>query len=166
MRSAWTFHDLDDPASSSSPLRVSLTADLKHILNLEKVAGLADKEILATMNPSPLKMPQNQFKSFKFKHPAYDALTMEAQARIDEIQGKDRVWYAGAWMGHGSHEDGFTRGIQAAKLLCAQLGRQFSPFPLRDWTKPVEQQLRDRLLRNAWGSVLGLIIRILALFVQ
>jgi predicted NAD/FAD-binding protein len=166
MRSAWTFHDLGDPASSSSPLRVSLTADLKHILNLEKVAGLADTEVLATMNPSPLKMPQNQFKCFKFKHPAYDALTMEAQARIGEIQGNDRVWYSGAWMGHGFHEDGFTRGIQAAEQLCARLGRQFSRFPLRDWTEQAGQQPRDRLLLNAWGSVLGLIIRILAVFAQ
>ncbi|KAL4860679.1 hypothetical protein BDV12DRAFT_204797 [Aspergillus spectabilis] len=85
-----------------------LTAE-KHILNLEKVAGLADKEVLATMNPSPLKMPRNQFKSFKFKHPAYDALTLEAQARFDKIQGHDRVWYAGAWMGHGFHPIPSTR---------------------------------------------------------
>jgi hypothetical protein len=67
MRSAWTSHDLGDlgdPASSLSPPRVSLIADFKHILNLENVAGLTDKEVFATMNPSPLKMPQNQFKFF------------------------------------------------------------------------------------------------------
>ena len=36
---------------------------------------------------------------------------------IKRIQGKDRLWFAGAWMGRGFHEDGLKSGLSAALSL-------------------------------------------------
>ena len=36
---------------------------------------------------------------------------------MDEIQGNGGVWYAGAWLGYGFHEDGLVAGLRVAKAL-------------------------------------------------
>ena len=34
---------------------------------------------------------------------------------MDEIQGKDNIYYAGAWLGYGFHEDGLSSAIEILK---------------------------------------------------
>ena len=36
---------------------------------------------------------------------------------IKRLQGQDGLWFAGAWMGHGFHEDGLKSGLAAALAL-------------------------------------------------
>ena len=33
------------------------------------------------------------------------------------VQGRGGVWYAGAWLGYGFHEDGLTAGLRVAHAL-------------------------------------------------
>ena len=40
-----------------------------------------------------------------------------AQEDLEEIQGKRGIWYAGAWMGYGFHEDGFASGMRVGLRL-------------------------------------------------
>ena len=54
---------------------------------------------------------------FHYAHPIFDARAVRAQAQIPFIQGRNRTWFAGAWMGHGFHEDGYSAGVRAAKSL-------------------------------------------------
>ena len=39
------------------------------------------------------------------------------RARMGEIQGHGGVWYAGAWLGHGFHEDGLRSAVAVARAL-------------------------------------------------
>jgi len=42
-----------------------------------------------------------------------------AQRRLPGIQGRDRVWFAGAWTGYGFHEDGLKSGLAVAAAIDA-----------------------------------------------
>jgi predicted NAD/FAD-binding protein len=50
-----------------------------------------------------------------YTHPLFDIETVGAQKEINKIQGKNGVWFAGAWLGNGFHEDGFESAINISK---------------------------------------------------
>ncbi|MFM2402155.1 MAG: hypothetical protein RL223_35 [Pseudomonadota bacterium] len=52
---------------------------------------------------------------FDYAHPVFDAAAIAAQRRLPQIQGRDRIWFAGAWTGYGFHEDGLRSGLEAAE---------------------------------------------------
>ena len=52
-----------------------------------------------------------------YHHPLFTAQTVAAQARRPEIQGTDRIWFAGAYWGYGFHEDGARSGVEVARSL-------------------------------------------------
>ena len=56
---------------------------------------------------------------------------MAAQARLPDIQGRSRIWFAGAWTGYGFHEDGLRSGIAVADALRARWAAETLAAPLR-----------------------------------
>lgn len=34
-----------------------------------------------------------------------------------QIQGVDGLWFAGAWLGYGFHEDGLRTGLQVRRIV-------------------------------------------------
>ena len=46
---------------------------------------------------------------------------LNAQKQLHRIQGRDRVWFAGAWTGYGFHEDGARSGVEVARALGASV---------------------------------------------
>lgn len=146
--SAWDFHDL----GASDQTRVSLTADLKRIMCLDT---LEDEHVLATLNPSPEKYPQGNSTPFYFRHPAYDQSTIPAQSRLDDIQGTRGIWYAGAWMGYGFHEDGYTKGVDAARRLCEDLGHPVAAYKGQDWlsSEKLETSIRRYIVRAMMNAI-------------
>ena len=36
---------------------------------------------------------------------------------VDGVQGQGGIWFAGAWLGHGFHEDGLRAGLRVAEAL-------------------------------------------------
>jgi predicted NAD/FAD-binding protein len=40
---------------------------------------------------------------------------LRAQALLPSIQGRDRLWFCGAWCGYGFHEDGIASAIAVAR---------------------------------------------------
>ena len=56
---------------------------------------------------------------FAFRHPIFDARAIAAQAEIGAIQGRDRLWFCGAWQSYGFHEDGCAAGLSVAAMLGA-----------------------------------------------
>lgn len=73
------------------------------------------KNFFVTLNPTV--QPTNIHNEHIFSHPVFDAKAIEAQKRLEEIQGKDRIWFCGAWQKYGFHEDGISSAIKLAELF-------------------------------------------------
>jgi predicted NAD/FAD-binding protein len=78
------------------------------------------RDLFVTLNPHVEPDPKLVFAEFAYDHPLYDAAAFAAQGAMDAIQGRGGVWYAGAWLGYGFHEDALRSGLRAARALGAQ----------------------------------------------
>ncbi|RPE72090.1 putative NAD/FAD-binding protein [Pacificibacter maritimus] len=50
-------------------------------------------------------------------HPVFDNAALIAQHTIDDINGQNRTWYAGAYLRNGFHEDGFQSAVNVAEKM-------------------------------------------------
>ncbi len=78
-----------------------------------------EKPLFVSLNPPFEPDPKLTFGQFICEHPQYDAAAFAAQRRLEEIQGKRRTWFCGAWTGYGFHEDGMRSGLAVAEALGA-----------------------------------------------
>jgi predicted NAD/FAD-binding protein len=64
--------------------------------------------VIVTLNPPFEPAPDKMLGEFEYAHPLLDSHAHAAQAGIAALQGERNTWYAGAWLGHGFHEDGLA----------------------------------------------------------
>ena len=81
--------------------------------------------LFVSLNPDQPPDPSLTFETFDCEHPQFDTAALAAQRRIGRIQGRGGVWYAGAWLGHGFHEDGLTAGLRVATALGGEIPWSF-----------------------------------------
>ena len=92
--------------------RVSMT----YYMNLLQSLSLK-KSVFVTLN-EPEKIDQDKILVRKeYEHPFYDQAMLHSQKRCDEISGKNRTHYAGAYWGNGFHEDGVKSGLRVYKEI-------------------------------------------------
>lgn len=75
--------------------------------------------VLVSLNPV---RPIGQGKiigEYDYAHPVFDLNAVAAQTHLPAVQGKNKRYFAGAWMGYGFHEDGLKAGLAAAAQLLA-----------------------------------------------
>ena len=70
-----------------------------------------------TLNPVTMPDKKLVHAEFHYRHPVFDDKAIAAQPRLGEIQGKNGLFFAGAWTGFGFHEDGLKSAIAVAKTL-------------------------------------------------
>jgi predicted NAD/FAD-binding protein len=116
-RSAWSaWNAISTAAVSEQP--ISVTYWMNQLQNLEE-----RHDVFITLNPST--DPVEIIDDIWYAHPQFNPDTDRAQKHLPEIQGRDGVWFCGAWTGYGFHEDGLQSGLTVA----AALG---SPAPWHD----------------------------------
>ena len=76
-----------------------------------------DKPLFVTLNPDTPPAESKTFASFEFDHPQFDLAAQAAVADLKASNGQDGLWFAGAWMGAGFHEDGLQSGLEVALSL-------------------------------------------------
>jgi predicted NAD/FAD-binding protein len=76
-------------------------------------------DVFVSLNPLREPDPGLLHAEFAYAHPVFDHAAVAAQGRMGEIQGRGGVWHAGAWLGHGFHEDGLRSGVAVARALGA-----------------------------------------------
>lgn len=109
---------------------------------LQSLPGRCD--YFLSLNPLSEPAPVSVIYETRYAHPVFTQEAMRAQARLHEIQGKDRIWFCGAWSGYGFHEDGLRSAVQAVESMgYAVPWRSAPPATTVDVTVP------------AWGRVLA-----------
>ena len=73
--------------------------------------------VFVSLNPLVEPDPARVLAEFDYAHPVFDAGAIAAQQRLPQVQGTNRVWFAGAWTGYGFHEDGLKSGLAVAESL-------------------------------------------------
>jgi predicted NAD/FAD-binding protein len=76
-----------------------------------------DRPLFVSLNPPRAPDPALTFGAYDYDHPQFDTAALAAQRRFGRIQGRGGLWYAGAWLGYGFHEDGLTAGLRVARAL-------------------------------------------------
>ncbi|MGE0499968.1 MAG: NAD(P)/FAD-dependent oxidoreductase [Rhizobiaceae bacterium] len=89
------------------------------------------RPLFVSLNPTVEPRDDLVFGEWTFDHPQFDTRALAAQARLDDLQGSRNTWYAGAWTGHGFHEDGLRSGLSAAEAIGATVPWRRPP-PLAD----------------------------------
>ena len=77
------------------------------------------QDVIVSLNPVHEIDPAKVIGAYDYAHPVFDLAAIQAQERMPQLQGQQRTWFAGAWMGYGFHEDGFKAGRAAAQGLLA-----------------------------------------------
>jgi predicted NAD/FAD-binding protein len=77
------------------------------------------QDVLVSLNPVRDIDPAHVLGAYDYAHPVFDLAAIQAQAHMPQLQGQQRTWFAGAWMGYGFHEDGFKAGRAAAQSWLA-----------------------------------------------
>lgn len=118
---SWNYLAADDP-TGARPVAVSYLINRLQPLPVER-------PVVVTLNPAIEPVAHSVIDEYEYSHPLTDARAVAARRAIASLQGTRRTWYAGAWLGHGFHEDGIAsahavadsiaRHTQSARVLAA-----------------------------------------------
>lgn len=75
------------------------------------------RPVFVTLNPVREPDPAKTFGVYEFDHPMYDTASAAARRSLQRMQGRDGLFFAGAWLGDGFHEAGLRTGLEAAFAL-------------------------------------------------
>lgn len=115
-RRAWAAWNFFSPRRDLTDEPVSLS----YLIN--KLQPLPFKRpVVVTMNPQAEARfapdPRTVMDEFDYHHPVFLEGSDEAKRRVDDLQGRRRTWFAGAWTRYGFHEDGLMSAINVARRL-------------------------------------------------
>lgn len=81
----------------------------------------SSRPVFVTLNPVHEPAANKTFGVYEFDHPMYDGPSAAARRSVQRIQGRDGLFFAGAWLGDGFHEAGLRTGLEAAFALGGQV---------------------------------------------
>lgn len=93
----------------------TVTYLMNHLQSLD-----APEPFCVTLNCTDRIDPAKIIARMRYEHPIYTHASVAAQKRRREINGVDRIWYAGAWWAFGFHEDGMRSAVDVARGLGVQ----------------------------------------------
>ncbi len=127
-RKAWAAWNYLAPraATDRSPVGVSYW--------LNRLQPLPFKRpVIVTLNPPRDPDPASVIALFDYEHPVFDLAAIRAQQRLPGIQGRDGLWFCGAWCGYGFHEDGLKSALAVVNAMGVrapwQSGTEAGPPP-------------------------------------
>ena len=92
--------------------RAVLTYDMNILQGLQ-----SDTTFCVTLNATESIAADKIIETFNYSHPVFSLDSVAAAARINEFNGLNRTWFAGAYLGNGFHEDGVVSGRRVADAI-------------------------------------------------
>ena len=114
-RAAWASWNYHIPKAEKG--RVALTYNMNILQSLSAV-----EPFCVTLNMPEQIRPDHMIKRIVYHHPIYDPHSLSARRKQDEISGKNRTYFCGAYWGYGFHED----GVNSALAVCKHFGKTLS----------------------------------------
>jgi predicted NAD/FAD-binding protein len=108
---SWNYHLLPEPTGMTT-----VTYHMNRLQALE-----ADREFCVTLNRSDAIDPAKILRTISYAHPVFTSKGALAQARHEEISGRNRTHYCGAYWRWGFHEDGVVSALRVAERFGARL---------------------------------------------
>jgi len=108
---SWNYH-LPQGAQSRS----TVTYHMNRLQTLQTT-----QDYLVTLNMTEAIDEAKIIAKVRYAHPVYSGEGVRAQARYQEVAGRHRTHFAGAYWGWGFHEDGVVSGLRVAAALGGQL---------------------------------------------
>jgi predicted NAD/FAD-binding protein len=108
---SWNYHLLPEPKG--------MTTVTYHMNRLQSLR--AEREFCVTLNHSEMIEPSRIIRRISYAHPVYTAAGIKAQARVAEIDGRNRTYFSGAYWGSGFHEDGVVSALRVGEHFGARL---------------------------------------------
>jgi uncharacterized protein len=93
---------------------------LHYLLNMLQPLPFA-QPVVVSLNPVREIARKHIMGEFNYAHPVFDGAAIRAQKSVPLLQGRQNTFFCGAWTGYGFHEDGLKSGLEAARLLLAQI---------------------------------------------
>ncbi len=108
---SWNYHLLPEPKSVAT-----VTYHMNRLQSLR-----AEHELCVTLNRSEEIDPNLVIKKISYAHPVYTEDGVKAQARVGEIDGRNRTHFCGAYWGWGFHEDGVVSALRVGERFGTRL---------------------------------------------
>ncbi|MGB0093343.1 MAG: FAD-dependent oxidoreductase [Solirubrobacteraceae bacterium] len=108
---SWNYHLLPEPKPAST-----VTYHMNRLQSLR-----AEREFCVTLNHSERIDPARVIRRISYAHPVYTEAGVRAQARVGEIDGRNRTHFCGAYWGWGFHEDGVVSALRVGERFGARL---------------------------------------------
>ena len=104
--SSWNYISSKREEKSSVTYWMNLLQKINNSLN-----------VFVSLNPYITPIKSLTYKKIIYEHPIFNTQTNEAQKKMTELQGKNNIFYAGAWLRYGFHEDGIMSAVNISSLL-------------------------------------------------
>jgi predicted NAD/FAD-binding protein len=108
---SWNYHLLPEPKGAPT-----VTYHMNRLQSLD-----AEQQFCVTLNHRERIDPERIIRTIAYAHPVYTDAGVKAQARVGEIDGRNRTHFCGAYWGWGFHEDGVVSALRVGERFGAGL---------------------------------------------
>jgi len=116
--SAWNY--AAGPATQgNTPVAVSYLINMLQPLPVQT-------PVIVSLNPFRAPAADKVIAELDYAHPVFDQAAITAQGMLPAIQGRDRIWFCGAWGRYGFHEDGLRSALAVVRGMGGLIPWQFS----------------------------------------
>jgi uncharacterized protein len=115
-RNCWQSWNYISESESYGEPRVCLSYWMNRLQSIQ-----SSQPLIVSLNPEKRPSPDLVYDVWHTEHPIFDQAAIDAQVMVKNIQGKNRIWFAGAWQSYGFHEDGAASALRVAQALGCEL---------------------------------------------